>query len=158
MKQAHNRTVVIILWSAPLLLMAMMVAANIALAAAYARLLGELGLAPAAGVAFWALYFGALGLTNLPALAAAGRWRQAEARADATLAEARAAMRWPTHLDRWQPALWPDVPAPAAARARTPGAALRTEFRTLRRHLPYASLFLGSLAGPVLLAGLLAGI
>lgn len=158
MKQAHSRTVVIILWSAPLLLMATMVAANVALAAAYARLLGGLGLAPAAGAAFWALYFGALGLTNLPALAAAGRWRQAETREDAALAEARAAMRWPKHLDCWQPALWPDVPAPGAARLRTPGVALRTEFRALRRHLPYAGLLLGSLAGPVLLAGLLAGV
>jgi hypothetical protein len=158
MKQAHSRTVVIILWSAPLLLMATMVAANVALAAAYARLLGGLGLAPAAGAAFWALYFGALGLTNLPALAAAGRWRQAEAREHAALAEVRAAVRWPTHLDRWQPTLWPDVPAPGVARPRPPIAALRSEFRALRRHLPYAGLLLGSLAGPVLLAGLLAGV
>jgi hypothetical protein len=158
MKQAHSRTVVIILWSAPLLLMATMVAANVALAAAYARLLGGLGLAPAAGAAFWALYFGALGLTNLPALAAAGRWRQAEAREHAALAEVRAAVRWPTHLDWWEPALWPDVPAPGVARPRPPVAALRSEFRALRRHLPYAGLLLGSLAGPVLLAGLLAGV
>ena len=158
MKQPQSRTVVIILWSAPLLLMAMMVAANVALAAAYARLLGELGLAPTAGVAFWALYFGALGLTNVPALTAAGRWRQAEAREAAALAESRAAMRWSTHLDRWQPDLWPDVPAPGAARSRTPGAVLHAEFRALHRHLPYAGLFLGSLAGPVFLAGLLAGV
>ena len=121
MKQAHSRTVVIILWSAPLLLMATMVAANVA-------------------------------------LAAAGRWRQAEAREHAALAEVRAAVRWPTHLDRWQPALWPDVPAPGVARPRPPVAALRSEFRALRRHLPYAGLLLGSLAGPVLLAGLLAGV
>ncbi len=158
MKQAHSRTVVIILWSAPLLLMATMVAANVALAAAYARLLGEVGMAPAAGIPFWALYFSALGLTNLPALAAAGRWRQAEARERAALAEVRAAVRWPTHLDRWQPDLWPDVPAPGVARPRPPIAALRSEVRALRRHLPYAGLFLGSLAGPVLLAGLLAGV
>jgi hypothetical protein len=158
MKQAHSRTVVIILWSAPLLLMAMMVAANVALAAAYARLLGGLGLAPAAGVAFWALYFGALGLTNLPALAAVGRWRLAEAREQAALAEVRAAVRWPARLDRWQPNLWPGVAASGAARPRPPVAAARAEFRALRRHLPYAGLFLGSVAGPVLLAGLLAGV
>ncbi|HMA35561.1 MAG TPA: hypothetical protein VKY74_13935 [Chloroflexia bacterium] len=154
MNQTQSKTVVIVWWSLPLLLMAAVVAANAGLAGVYARLLGLAGLAPAAGLpgaGYWALLFGALGLTHLPALAAFGHWTAAAQRERTARAEILAALRWPTHLDRWQPQLWPELAAPAVPhRPRRPTVA------RLRWHLPYATLFGLSLAGPLALAGLLA--
>jgi hypothetical protein len=146
----------VILWSVPVGLMALVVGANVALAAGVARLLQGAGLAPgsgAGGIGFWALFFSSLALANGPALATFAAWTRAQERAWAVRAEVLSALRWPARLDRWRPELWPGVPAPGALPAPAPFAA-RTP---LALHLPYAAWFVLALAGPVALIGLLGG-
>ena len=153
MHTTRQRTTVMVLVIVPAGLLALMIGSNVLLAAAAARIFAAVGAGPAGGAGFWALYFGALGLANLPALAAFGRWAQAEGREQAARAEVLGAVRWAAHLDRWQPQLWPGVPAPLAAGA--PGLD-PLDGPALRRQMPHAALFLAALLTPVALAGLLA--
>lgn len=153
MDRHRSLTVTILIWSTPPALVAALVAGNVVLAGAYARIFGAAGLGPGAGVGFWALFFGALALSNVPAWAAFAGWVRAERREQAAQAEIRAALRWPQRLDRWQPRLWPEIDAlPATAPAPAAGGVA-----ALYRHLPYLVGFLSGLAGPIALAGWVAG-
>lgn len=157
MSQVRSKTVLVILWSAPLVLIGVMMAANALLAAADARLLRLAGLTPAGGLAglpFWGVFFGILALLNLPALAVFSRWMAAVQHERAARAEVLAAMRWPARLDRWQPQLWPDTAPPAAHPTPRPAPVLLA--RMMGWHLRYAAPFMGALVAPVAVLGLLA--
>jgi hypothetical protein len=156
MNREQSRTTVILLWSVPLGLVAAMIGANVALAGVLARLLHTGGLTPGNGIAglgFWAVFFGGLAAGNFPALAAFAGWVRAEEREREMRAEVLSAVRWPARLDRWQPQLWPGVPAPGMARscAVSEGAGRAR----LGCHLMHALRFLCALTAPVALIGLL---
>ena len=117
----------VILWSVPVGLTALVVGANVALAAGLARLLALLGMAPGgggAGIGFWALFFGSLALANGPALAAFAAWSRAQERDWALRAEVLSALRWPAQLTAGGPNSGPACLrlAPCPPRRRWPPA------------------------------------